>query len=43
MTYERCNCGDTDCRRCYPYMPTTDDLDDHYDEIDRKYAEQEDE
>lgn len=42
MTPERCYCGDTDCRRCYPYVPT-DDLDDHYDEIDRQYAEREDE
>lgn len=43
MTYERCYCGDTECRRCYPYTPTVDDLNERDDEIDRKYTEQEDE
>jgi hypothetical protein len=33
MTPERCYCGDTDCRRCYPYMPTVDD---DYDEDERE-------
>ena len=33
MTPERCYCGDTDCRRCYPYMPTVDE---DYDEGERE-------
>jgi hypothetical protein len=33
MTPERCYCGDTDCRRCYPYMPTVDE---DYDEDERE-------
>lgn len=33
MTPERCYCGDTECRRCYPYMPTVDE---DYDEDERE-------
>lgn len=41
MTPERCYCGDTDCRRCYPYMPTVDE--DYDDEDEQELTEEEEE
>jgi hypothetical protein len=40
MTPERCYCGDTDCRRCYPYTPTVDE---DYDDEDKQELTEEEE